>query len=372
MWLPYFFVFIGMFLYTLWQTPRAWWRPVGMRVFLGLFHLFGMGSLILLITGYHAIPNGAFRRSIALVETVYFSFLAFAMALCLVRQFGFYTIRHFRFRRLYALFDSKALFLTGAVVLTTLYVFVGTYNMNHLRRTIYHTEIVSEAPIPDIKIALISDLHVGAGATNAVLDEMAAQIRDIEPDCILIGGDVTDLQSSREDIAYLEKTLKTLSAPLGIYYVEGNHEKEAHYDCTASLRAAGVQILEDEAIRLENGVILTGRCDRLEKSVVEIRSASGLGGPEPCITLQHRPNHFLEMKEDCDLVLCGHTHGLQYPLISIIWPFFYDLCYGETSVGEMTAITTSGVSAWGYRAKWPAFSEVAEVNVHFTEPEVDA
>ncbi len=34
--------------------------------------------------------------------------------------------------------------------------------------------------------------------------------------------------------------------------------------------------------------------------------------------------------------------------------------------GDMTALTTSGVSAWGYHYKWPAQSEIAKVTLTFS------
>jgi hypothetical protein len=38
---------------------------------------------------------------------------------------------------------------------------------------------------------------------------------------------------------------------------------------------------------------------------------------------------------------------------------------GIESYGKMTAVTTSGVSAWGFHYKWPAESEVVKIHLTF-------
>ena len=85
----------------------------------------------------------------------------------------------------------------------------------------------------------------------------------------------------------------------------------------------------------------------------------------PTIMLTHRPEKFKEISDaGCDLALAGHTHGFNIPQF-MGRNIAYDMYYGRKDYNGMTAITTSGVSAWGFHYKFPAKSEIVSLHITF-------
>src|SRR4029077_17092369 len=71
--------------------------------------------------------------------------------------------------------------------------------------------------------AMISDLHLGHvhGATFA--RNIVARIRQLKPAIVFLAGDLYD--GSFADLDALAGPLRGLNAPLGNYFVAGNHEE---------------------------------------------------------------------------------------------------------------------------------------------------
>ena len=83
--------------------------------------------------------------------------------------------------------------------------------------------------------------------------------------------------------------------------------------------------------------------------------------------LQHRPIQLQQLSDaGCDLVLAGHTHGFSIPFGFAV-AVSNDLVSGERNYGAMTAITSTGASAWGIHYKWPDTSDVVSVHMEFEE-----
>ena len=73
-----------------------------------------------------------------------------------------------------------------------------------------------------VKIALMSDLHITRVTDIERVKKIVAEINDLHADVIVLAGDILD-----DEIKHIIKTaqpLKNLRAPLGVYYVTGNHE----------------------------------------------------------------------------------------------------------------------------------------------------
>ncbi len=188
------------------------------------------------------------------------------------------------------------------------------------------------ASFSGFRIAHVSDLHNAEfGKGNTKLLQMIAGSR---PDIIVMTGDLVD--SNRTDIgvalAFAGECVKI--APT--YYVTGNHEaliSQPEYETLKTgLAAAGVTVLEDEAVRLERGgeeIALIGLADPdftikgdLFGEVPSMAAAKlkNLVSEENVYTilLSHRPELFdTYVSSHIDLVLSGHAHGGQFrfPLI---------------------------------------------------------
>ena len=82
----------------------------------------------------------------------------------------------------------------------------------------------AEGELRQLRIAAVSDIHLGHGIAKKRLEKYVSLINSRKPDLILICGDLVD--SSVEPLYEdkMEEELRQLKARYGIYMVPGNHE----------------------------------------------------------------------------------------------------------------------------------------------------
>jgi uncharacterized protein len=140
-------------------------------------------------------------------------------------------------------------------------------------------------------------------------------LNEAKPDLILLGGDFASLNARHT--ARLRDSLGSLSAPLGVFAVLGNHDHWAGAAAVAAvLEQAGVTLLTNRSHRLPppyEGTLLVGLDDHLsgnpDSSAVEWDEASAT------VLLIHQPSGILDADgHRFDLALAGHTHGGQIQL----------------------------------------------------------
>lgn len=362
MW-AFYVVFFAFLFYFLWQIPPQW-RKFRSPLF-WLVNGVGFGALIVLITFFWRLPNGWFRQAVLYAETVYFSLLSIALTVGIFRQTAYYPMRHWAGKRVIRIFADRKLFLGIILVSTALYCVLGIRQMEQLSATPYTVTLDKACQEDSMRIALMADLHMGAGSSYAQLERLVEAINENQVDAVVLAGDIVDSSSSQADLDAFLSAVSRMESRFGIYYAEGNHEKECHFDPEPGMEAIGVHILHDSAELLPNGAAILGRCDRQKTAVEDIRQTSGIAADTPCIVIQHRPQGLRRLAESCDLVLCGHTHGYQTPLCALYFPVLFDLVDRAGRFGNMQAITTTGVATWGFHATWPSRNEVAIIDVLF-------
>ena len=96
------------------------------------------------------------------------------------------------------------------------------------------------------------------------------------------------------------------------------------------MEKANAKFLHNETYKLPNGVVLVGMCDKRNKSLSEIKK--GVSSDAPCIVMQHRSVGYKKLSSDADIVVSGHTHGYQFPIVALGAPFVRDLSYGMKNI----------------------------------------
>ena len=369
MWIAMILSFAVMSALTIIQTPREWLRHKPTRILLIIYHTIGIASLVLILFVVYRMQDGLLREIIVWTETCYFTLSAFALLLAVVRYLGFELARHYKHRKILQLLSSPMAFFLAVVIVSAAYMVPSVYGATTLRIVSYDINLDKSCEAEKLSIAVISDFHVGAGARHSEMDQMVERVAEANPELILIAGDVCDSASSAADLEYMEETLKKLSCRYGVYYAEGNHERECRTDPEPYLLRAGITILKDEGVRLENGVNIVGRKNDLKKSVEQIAADCGLDPDAPTVVVQHRALGLKKLDGETDVALCGHTHGYQFPFFGVLVPHQRDITYGHQMFGNTHVIVSSGVSEWGYRTKWPSQSEVTMINLSFQEAE---
>ena len=247
---------------------------------------------------------------------------------------------------------------------------VGYFRIDFLEETRYEVRVMKPSAEKELIICLLADIHAGAGNWSFLYDDVAELINRTDPDVILIGGDVFDETTTEKDVEYVSRMIRSIPKPeYGMYYVYGNHDNAVDKWAGRQMESMGVTVLEDEKVLLGSDIQLIGRKDsgseRLETD--ELAEKLQIDQTKPVIILTHRPREFRRMGElGFDLAMAGHTHGFNIPQFMGA-NLFEDMYYGRKEYGGMTAITTSGVSAWGFHYKFPAVSEIVSIHVTFEE-----
>lgn len=248
-------------------------------------------------------------------------------------------------------------------------------------RRLYVTRytVKTEKPLPGgrLRIVQLSDLHPNPKAAlhRERIPELKEKIDALQPDLILLTGDVYDEFTPRAEFDAFNRFIAELEAPLGKYLVYGNHDLFHHLtepeydraDMERAMAAAHVRVLEDVAVDTpgQPAVRLVGRKDYL---FTKGRRAAPDTLCQPdgryTIWLDHEPRELKQAAAaGADLILCGHTHGGQ------IWPSGYagrvinEMNYGRKQVGAATAITSGGTGTWGYRLRTQGKTEIVFVDV---------
>ena len=129
------------------------------------------------------------------------------------------------------------------------------YEAQWLRRTDVELKLDGlPAALDGLVVAQLSDMHAGfrASLNMRATRKAFALARAAQPDVILITG---DLVSGPAGVQPIMKELATLSAPLGVYAVLGNHERGQTR--TPGVAAADLSSLADVGVHLLNNECVT-------------------------------------------------------------------------------------------------------------------
>lgn len=199
------------------------------------------------------------------------------------------------------------------------------------------------------KAVQLSDVHLGAVNNGKYIVRLRALAKAENPDLIFFTGDYFD--GSWPSLNDIGARLKDFTAPLGVYFINGNHEiYDGRDKVAAAVANTGVQYLKDE-IKVVDGVQILG-LDWPERDFGKRDLGpvfAKLDPDKPAIALYHEPRYLEAMKAaGIDLLLSGHTHrGQMYPA-GLVTRLIYGPCHsGLCRDGDFTIYTSSGAGTWG-------------------------
>jgi len=186
-----------------------------------------------------------------------------------------------------------------------------------------------------LRIAHLSDWHVGSRVPLELLERATALALELEPDLIALTGDYIHARTGQ--LAAAERVLAPLTAPgtstFGAVGVLGNHD---FYDEPGAVRAMlaglGVRMLDNRRAFLRrdgwtddprDALCVAGLADKWMDTPRPSETLSGVPASTPRVVLAHQPDT-AELPSCAgpaapriDLMLCGHTHGgqVRLPLI---------------------------------------------------------
>ena len=198
--------------------------------------------------------------------------------------------------------------------------------------------------------ALVTDLHLGPLSGQAFLRRVLGKLRALQPDIIFISGDLFD--GPTLGLRELVAPWREYTAPLGAFYVTGNHDEFAERALYLDpVRSAGIRVLDNEAVTLD-GLDLVGVHDEESSDPAQLRTILTRVHPDrqrPAILLAHRPvNLRVAEKAGISLQLSGHTHhGQMWPWNLLVRRIYGPYAYGLHRHGKMWVNTCSGTGTWG-------------------------
>ncbi len=213
------------------------------------------------------------------------------------------------------------------------------------------------AALVGLRVAQISDVHVGPTITGAYLRGVVEQVNALSPDLVAVTGDLVDgtVEALGPDVAELQG----LKSRHGTFFVTGNHEYYSGAEAwLAELERLGVRTLPNTHVTLDHDgatVIVAGVHDRSAARMLPshasdpVAAVAGAPAEGLRLLLAHQPRsaYAAAAVGGFSLLLCGHTHAGQY----MPWSFFIGLVQpfaaGLHRLGEMWIYTNRGTGYWG-------------------------
>lgn len=257
---------------------------------------------------------------------------------------------------------------TLRIAVPLLYIFIiglGLYNAYTPR--VQHYAIQSDKLQGSLRIGMVADLHLGQLFGTKQLDKLVQIMHAQQVDIILMPGDIMDDNLDYYLSENMQPHLQALQAPLGVYATLGNHDIREAKAIRLALQQAGVQVLADEAVLIENRFVVVGRNDHLDKSRLPLAQlVSHLPQNPPFrILLDHRPDDIRENSElALDMQVSGHAHKGQVFPANLITAVMYPLDHGYLNLNNRHFFVTSGYGFWGIPFRIGSQSEVMIIDIN--------
>jgi predicted MPP superfamily phosphohydrolase len=242
-----------------------------------------------------------------------------------------------------------------------------------------------------LKILQVSDIHSGSFTDKAAVERGVAMIQKQNADIILFTGDlVNDRADEMKD--YMD-VFNRFKAPMGVYSTLGNHDygdytswpspeaKKENLERLKQIQAQlGWRLLMNEHVILEK--------DNQQIALIGIENWSAFGrfpkygrmdlaypGTEKYpfkILMSHDPSHWdaeVRPKDpDIDLMLSGHTHGMQFGVENPYFKWspvqwFYKEWAGLYSEGRQKLYVNRGYGFIGYPGRVGILPEITVIEL---------
>ena len=291
---------------------------------------------------------------------------------------------------------SRSVFLSwlgigigGSLITSLVYGFSNKYNYQ-IRRVPLSFPNLPPA-FRGLKIVQISDIHSGSFDNKKSVEKGVQKILDLKPDLILFTGDLINDRAT--EMQGYEDVFSRLKAPMGVYSTLGNHDygdyvkwpspeaREQNLENLKKLQAQmGWRLLMNEHVVLEKegqeialiGIENWSAKARFPKYGKMWEAYPGAEKYPFKILMSHDPSHWdAEVRPkygDIDLMLAGHTHGMQFgvEIPGFKWSpvkYVYDQWAGLYENGNQKLYVNRGYGFIGYPGRVGILPEITLIEL---------
>ena len=346
-------VYLGANAYLFWRVLALISSlPLALRIALGVAFWLAALMLFVAMALRNADISAVVARTMFNIGSVWLVFLLYAVLLTLL-----FDLVHF-------IFPNFGYVTPIALVITLLIMVVGYVNYRNPR--VEEIEIESDKISEDLRLVVLSDVHLGYGTTRKMFAEYVELINSLRADVVLIAGDLIDnsLHPVREQ--RMEELCANIEARKGVYMALGNHEYISGVDdVVAFLGDTPITLLRDSVAVPSEGVAIIGRDDRMNRHRKPLQVLVGEAA-STCmkIVLDHQPYDIaLSDSLGVDLHISGHTHRGQVWPLNYLVDAMYEQSYGYRKWSNTHAYVSSGLSLWGPPFRIGTQSEIVVIRL---------
>jgi uncharacterized protein len=286
---------------------------------------------------------------------------------------------------------SRSLFLSwlglavgGGLFSSLLYGFSNKYNYKVKKLKLSYPNLPGS--FRGLRVVQISDIHSGSFTDKSEVQKGVDKVLELKPDLILFTGDLVNNKSD-EMQDYME-VFSQVKAPMGVYSTLGNHDygdytswpskeaKKQNLEYLKQIHAQlGWRLLMNENVLLERngeqiaviGVENWSAKARFPKYGNLLKAYEGTQSIPFKILMSHDPSHWdAEVRpkySDIDLMLAGHTHGMQFG-VEIPWlkwspvQYVYKQWAGLYEEGQQKLYVNRGFGFIGYPGRVGILPEI--------------
>lgn len=206
-----------------------------------------------------------------------------------------------------------------------------------------------------LNAVVVTDIHLGPLSSGKWFDDIVAKINSLNPDIILLAGDVIDEDIKPVLDRNLGDHLLNLKSKYGVFAVTGNHEYIGGVEPAVKyLTEHNITVLRDTSVLVNNQFYLVGREDmdikrfsgKDRKSLDELMS--GVDSKYPLILMNHQPTNLSELSgKGIDLSISGHTHHGQFFPNNLVTNIIYEVSKGLVNKYGTSIYVSTGLGTWG-------------------------
>jgi uncharacterized protein len=345
--IPHFYIYIRI--YNEFSNKKIAKIVLSGVVFLGSLvpMVYSTGEIVFAIMGRGSLFYTYLNYAIGFYITFVFYFLLFIIALQLLKLINsvihLLPSQHLKNKKIKLLnivvINICALLITG----------YGFYNNNKPVVKNYNVTVPQkESTLKSLKVVCIADLHLKEMTSKKFLRKLTAEINNLQPDIIVIPGDVIEFygNANSEKLKEFSCILLDLSAKYGVYVTNGNHDyHNGIADSFSFFNHSKTTILMDSLVEVDKkfcvmGLIYRGNHEKRPiDSILQFKTQD-----LPLILLDHAPYCLEEaIQNKIDIQFSGHTHNGQIWPLNYIVSALYENSWGYRKYDETNLFVTCGV-----------------------------